>query len=99
MSGGGVEFVNEGSGLIALGTDNALYLYIVSGGNVGVGTGTPAFDLDVSGNINASTSFYCGSTAGVSSGGAIAVYNDGSTAGQLTSITIVGGIITAYTTL
>jgi hypothetical protein len=35
--------------------------------------------------------------AGASSGGAIAVYNDGVTSGQLASITIEEGLITAYT--
>lgn len=51
-----------------------------------------------SGNIKGAFTSSDGS-AGVSSTGAIPVYNDGTTSGQLTSITIKDGIITAFTTI
>jgi hypothetical protein len=56
--------------------------------------------LQVTGDINLTgTNYIINGNAGATSGGAIAVYNDGSTSGQLSSITIEGGLITGYTTL
>jgi len=58
-------------------------------------------DISVAAQPRVTTTGFTTSTAnaGVSSGGAIAVYNDGVTSGQLTSITIEEGIITAYTVI
>jgi len=88
MSGGTAEFINGTTGGdFTMGTDNAVYLTIHTGGTISC---TSTFE--------SAGGFICSAQAGQTAA-SIPVFNDGTTSGQLTSLTFTGGILTGYTTL
>lgn len=91
MNGTASFYTNANAG------ESAFYGYDTGGNTLYLCDGTYAVNATVGSIKGAFTS--SGGNAGANSGGAIPVYNDGVTSGQLSSITIEDGIITAYTTL
>ena len=57
--------MNQQNGNLILGTNNGEDMRILTNGNVGIGTQTPAFLLDVSGNARIGGTMYSQSTPGV----------------------------------
>lgn len=89
--------ITDSSGGIILFRADANDSYINSGGDFGVGTSTPSYQLDVNGDVNvASGSAYRhNGTAGLSG---TYTFGGGST-GDIATMTFNGGILTAVTTV
>ncbi len=75
------------------GVDTEIFTFLNTNGRVGVKNVAPAYPLDVTGDINTTTLYRVGGTGGFSGTAVLAKITAGGTNG---SLTIVGGIVTAY---
>jgi hypothetical protein len=68
-SGGGIETVGDASGVLELQSDGTTRQYIDASGNVGIGTSSPSYKLDVAGSVAIKTNddFYRGTSVAGSS--------------------------------
>ena len=69
--------MNQQNGNLILGTNNGEDMRILTNGNVGIGTQTPQFTLDVSGDLNVNSKIYAGlSSLGPATNDSYLLYND-----------------------
>lgn len=79
---------------LVLGQNNTERMRVHSNGKVGVNNNSPAFQLDVTGDINTTTAYRAGGTVGINATITTAKLTPGGANG---SMTFVGGILTAQT--